>query len=160
MPFSLERDKLFFFQHLLTTTFLMAQNCVDIYKILNYLTNASARCYFVLSELKTFREKKKLALDPTFNKKGILACVEQPRFLCVCVCVCVSFCLLFYIFVYILIFLVFFKSYWDHRKYIINKIESLIALSAMNMRYTKCGVKMSEYSVFVSRSRFVSKTLL
>lgn len=89
MPFSLEREKLFFFQHLLTTTFLMAQNCVDIYKILNYLTNASARCYFVPSELKTFREKKKLALDPTFNKKGILACVEQPRFLCVCVCVCV-----------------------------------------------------------------------
>ena len=75
-------------------------------------------------------------------------------------CVCVSFCLLFYIFVYILIFLVFFKSYWDHRKYIINKIESIIALSAMNMRYTKCDVKMSEYSVFVSRSRFVSKTLL
>ena len=59
MPFSLERDKLVFF--LLTTTFLMAQNCVDIYKILNYLTNASARCYFVLSELKTFREKKKVS---------------------------------------------------------------------------------------------------
>ena len=75
-------------------------------------------------------------------------------------CVCVSFCLLFYIFVYILIFLVLFKSYWDHRKYIINKIESIIALSAMNMRYSKCGAKMSEYSVFVSLSRFVSKTLL
>ena len=64
--------------------------------------------------------------------------MEQPWFLCVFVCVCVSFCLLFYIFVYILIFLVLFKSYWDHRNYIINKIESIIALSAMNMRYSKC----------------------
>lgn len=78
----------------------MAQNCVDIYKILNYLTNASARCYFVLSELKTFREKKKLALDPTFNKKGILACVEQPRFLCVCVCVCVVLLVVLYLCIY------------------------------------------------------------
>lgn len=74
-------------------------------------------------------------------------------------CVCVVLLVVLYLSI-CSNFLVFFKSYWDHRKYIINKIESIIALSAMNMRYTKCGVKMSEYSVFVSRSRFVSKTLL